>query len=368
MLKGCGLALLLLTGLVGGYMVWFDQFFKRPESLIFGAVAGVIVFFCIGALENAWRAFSDWKLVSRAQFGSQLYDGYKTAVAGPIRPEGEPLTAPFSGKPCVICEYDIARRQSSTSDDGKDTSGSDYAGFMMTPSKIDTRSGEVRLLGYPSLEDIPEQNIVSSDSVSNARKFLASTQFEDRSGLKIVSVLSVFGELWADDDGKVEKHMRLRSVPTEEILPPGLEANIVSLDDEAIAADEPHDDQEELEDDEQTEAGRVFSPNPKLVEKRVEVGETVVVFGIYDEMRRGLLPPHGTLNPNRLMIGTAEEVEGRLRTSMLSFSIGGLLFLILVHAAFYFALKLPDARKPLPEPEKAAQHGQLVGVAHDSLL
>ena len=33
MVKGCGLALVLLTGLVGGYMYWFDLYFKRPESL-----------------------------------------------------------------------------------------------------------------------------------------------------------------------------------------------------------------------------------------------------------------------------------------------------------------------------------------------
>lgn len=368
MLKGCGLALLLLAGLVGGYMFWFDQYFKRPEGLIFGGIAGLVVFFCVGALENAWRAWSDWTLVSRAQFGSQMYHGYKTAVTGRIRPEGEPLTAPFSGKPCVICEYDIARPQPKTSDGSNDTTGSDYAGFMMTPSKIDTSTGEVRLLGYPSLENMEEQNILSMDAVANARRFMDNTTFEDRSGLKMISIMSVFSELWADDDGKVEKHMCLRSVPADEILPAGLENDVASLH-QAIAEEEQREREDEAEDeDEQFDEGRVFIANPKLTEKRVDVGEAVVVIGIYDEMRRGLLPPPGSLIPNRLMNGTSEDIESRLRTSMLGLSIGGILFLLLVHAAFYFALQLPDARRPPPGDNKAALQQQFIGKLNHSLL
>lgn len=369
MVKGCGLALVLLTGLVGGYMYWFDLYFNRPEALIFGAVAGLIVFFCVGALENAWRAFSDWTLVSRAQFGSPLYDGQKTAVVGRIRPEGEPLAAPFSGTPCVICEYAISRPPVSTSGKAKETSGSDYAGFLMTPAKIDTTSGEVRLLGYPSLDQVPEQNILSREGIANARRFLHETNFEDRSGFKLLSLMSIFGELWSDEDGKVEKHLSLRNIPAEEILPLGLENDFPpQAEFDATNAGGDLFDEDQAEDEDLHEAATAYSLSLKLIEKRVDVGEAVVVFGIYDEAHRGLLPPSGTLTPNRLLLGSGEEVEARLRSSMLSYSIGGLLFLILVHAAFYFALQLPEARKPIPAQQKAAWQGQLVGVVQPSLL
>ncbi len=66
MLKGCGLSLLLLLAIAGGYMWGFDQVFPRPEGLIFGGIAGLITFFCFGALTNAWTAWRDMSIVYNA--------------------------------------------------------------------------------------------------------------------------------------------------------------------------------------------------------------------------------------------------------------------------------------------------------------
>src|SRR5688572_15699037 len=152
MLRGCLLSLLLLAALVGFYIYWLSNAFPESEGLTLGVIVGLIVFFCIGALSNAWRAWGDWSLVSEARYGLPLNDGRMVAVSGPIRPLGDPLIAPFSHTECVLCEYDLAKPEATGSSDDSDNTGSDYSGFLMTPSKIEGRSGEIRLLGFPLLE------------------------------------------------------------------------------------------------------------------------------------------------------------------------------------------------------------------------
>ncbi|PQO31271.1 hypothetical protein C5Y96_13075 [Blastopirellula marina] len=334
MLKGCGLSLLLLAVIAGGYMVAFDQVFQRPEGLIFGGISGLITFFCIGALTNAWTAWSDLSLISKAEFGLQLEDGRKVAVAGRIRAEGEALKAPFSGTECVICEYDVARPEVEPSNNDSENTASDFAGFLMTPCKIETSWGEVRLLGFPMIDDAVVDNCLNTSEMRAAREFLLSTEFEDRSGVKIVSVLSVFSEVWSDDDGRVTKHMRLTKKPIDQIIPPDTEESAKNYR-EVMGDDEDFDD---LDDETLNEGAFLFNTLPKLIEKRVEPGEKVVVFGIYNEARRGLMPRRGSTYVNRLKRGTAEEVAAKLRSSVLGNVIGGLVVLAILHGVIAFAV------------------------------
>jgi len=332
MLKGCGLSLFLLLAIAGAYMVAFDQVFPRPEGLIFGAVAGVVTFFCFGALTNAWTAWSDGSLISKSEFGLQLNDGCKVAVAGRIRAEGEPLKAPFSGKECVVCEYDVSQAEAGASDD--DDAASDYAGFLMSPCQIETSWGNVRLLSFPLVDKVLPENCLSPKSIRAAREFLRTNEFEDRSGMNAVSILSVFNDVWSDDDGRVARHLRLSSVLVDEILPPGIE-EIAQSYQEVIST------LEHLEDlDEETldEGARLLQLLPTLAEKRVETGEQVVVFGTYDETHRGLLPRKGSTNMNRMMRGMAEEVSGQLRRSARKYVIGGLLVLALLHGVIAYSV------------------------------
>ncbi|QDU78097.1 hypothetical protein Pan97_51770 [Bremerella volcania] len=353
MLKGCGLSLLLLAVLVAGYMYAFDQVFQRPEGLISGGISGLITFFCIGALTNAWTAWSDWSLISKAEFGLQLNDGCKIAVAGRIRPEGEPLKAPFSGKPCVICEYDVCKPEVDTSDSADENTASDFAGFLMSPCKIQTSWGDVRLLGFPMVDDAIADNCLSSSAISAAREFLQNTEFEDRSGMKVVSVLAVFGEVWSDDDGRVVRHLRLTNTPLDQVIPFGSETDLMTIEEaaaiDAAAGVNQEDDEEDEDEGELTEENRVFGPLPKLIEKRIEPGEEVVVFGIYDEARRGLMPRKGSMVVNRLKRGTAAEVAAKLRSSVMTNVIGGLLVLAILHGVIAFAvINLAEPKEPAP--------------------
>lgn len=360
MLRGCFFALLLLAALVSGYIYWLDQTLERPASLIAGGVAGLGVLFCIGALFNARTAWRDWSQVRAAQFDLHLVDGRMVAVSGTIHPVGEPLQAPFSQTKCVICEYDLSRPSlQATGGKRSENTGSDYAGFLMTPCVVRGPQGEVKLLGYPLLEGFPEQRVPAYLGVRHAREYLTTHEFEDRSGAKIVTVLSVFGEVWTDDDGSVTKNMRLGNLPLEELFPAEFDLDVTQEPEE-----EDFDNDDEEDDDEEEDGQASFKAlTPKLVEKRVHVGEAVCVIGVYDELRRGLLPASSS-SPNRLFRGTAEQIVANRRTSLVTNVVGALLGLTVIHAAIFGGLALyrhsPEVRRDQQQrATQAAVHGDL---------
>jgi hypothetical protein len=348
MLRGCILSLLFWAALSYAYYHWLDQTFEPPGSVIGGIVAGFVVLCCIGALNNARLAWGVASQVASARGDLQLVDGRKVTVSGTIHPLGEPLIAPFSATPCVICEYDLAGQKRLNPSTDNTNSGSDYTGFLMTPCVIKTTFGDVRLLGFPILEEFPEVQSYGIVAAGHAREFLKSHEFEDRTGLKFVTVLSVFGEIWADDDGLVQKNMKLGKVTLEELFPPSLDDDLLRMAQleekypERFAADHDLEDDEDEEDEEDGDEDaeedpdddvHFHTPVPKLVEKRVHVGEQVCAIGIYNELKRGLLPPRGSTTPNRLLRGTAEQIEKRSRAAVWQNIVGGLLGLAIVHAA-----------------------------------
>ncbi len=231
MLRGCVPALLLLAGLVCGYYYWLDQVFEPPGGIIGGGVAGLLVFLCVGGFWGSFLAWRDWSRLSAVRFQTDLLDGESVTVSGTIEPVGQPLLAPFSQTPCVVCEYDITSQQRMAAARAQDNSnsGSDYAGFLMVPCVIRTANGDVRLLGFPIVEGFEEEPCYSYTAARNAREFLRTTEFEDRTGLMVVSVLTVFGEVWADDDGFVQKNMRLGKVAMTDLFQPQFDQQLERL-------------------------------------------------------------------------------------------------------------------------------------------
>ena len=62
-------------------------------------------------------------------------DGETVAVAGVIRPLNSPLTAPFSGTPCVAYDYDIVHIAHRSTDNGMETyEAHDISGLALIAS------------------------------------------------------------------------------------------------------------------------------------------------------------------------------------------------------------------------------------------
>ncbi len=380
MLRGCLLALLLFAALVVGYYFWLDTVFERPGS-IYGALAlGFVVLLCLGALTNARTAWKDWSLMLAAERGQAPRDGRHCAVTGKIYPVGQPLIAPFSGQECILCEYDLSRHKRRVDSSSQENTGSDFAGFLMVPSVVRGPHAEVRILGFPIIEGFSESACPGYAAARRAIDFLTTREFESRTGVKMVTVLGVFGELWSDEDGHVEKNIRLGTVSLPDLFPPELEAAIdrelalqaqgtaepsagvaaagmdederlermeaLEEDDDAIG-EEFEDENEEFVDEDDDEDDDDFDDDdfasedssrpdiPRMTEKLVPIGVEVCAIGIYDEMRRGLLPPRGSRHPNRLFRGSAAKLAQGFRSKVVSHLVGGLVFLVLAHVVTF---------------------------------
>jgi len=347
MLRGCLFGLGLYAALTAGYFMWFDRVFEPPETYVGAAVAGFLVLCCVGALNNARTAWRDWSLISAARHALPPRDGELIAVAGTIQPLADPVIAPFSGAECVVCEYDLAGPQRVADAEDPETTGSDYAGFLMTPSVIRSLAGDVRLLGFPILEGFGDLPCYGSTAARNARDFVTGTAWEDRAGLKLVSVFSVFGDVWSDDDGQVEKNLKLSAADPQTIFPLDFDEALACQerwesaqpDESPEVTDEGerwgHSEDAEDEDDEEVDAPGLTAALPKLTEKRVDVGEQVCAIGVYNELRRGLLPPGRGRTPNRLIRGSADQIEHKSRTAVFRNLAGSLVALVIIHAAIY---------------------------------
>ena len=358
MVRGCTIAFCLWLALAAGYWYWLDQAFDPPGSIIGGLIAGLIVAGCIGSIMGARIALRDWRLASGSQHGLPLVDRRIVAVSGTIHPIEKPLLAPFSGKECVLCEYDLGRAADTSK--GQSSAGSDFTGFLMTPCVIRSPQGDVKLLGFPVLEGYFDTLCLDFVAASNAYQFLKNTEFENRTGLRMVSIFSVFDDVWSDEDGLVQKNLRLGNVTAESLFPLDLleglaardEARLLKHgpdtdeddeDDETSEGDEEDPENEEDEDDDDAfdeDFSQSFAIIPKMTEKRVLVGDTVCAIGTYNELQRGLLPKRGSSTPNRLIRGSAEDVAKKARGSMVSRFFGGLVVLIIANAAVVGVMQL----------------------------
>lgn len=357
MIRGCVVSILILLGLFVAYASWFRSTFPAPECYVGAGIAAFIATCGIGALSNAWTARKDLGLLSTADAGLVHSHGRLVTVAGRIEAAGRPIKAPFSDQPCLICEYDIRRPDSqyNRADDDDRNPGSDYAGFLMAPCVIRTATEKVAMLGYPILEGFSEQLCASAEAVENAKAFITNHEFDDRSGLGFVTVLGIFDELWTDDDGAVEKNIRIRKVAFDELFPgptaesrPGNSSDDDEEDDDETGDDDVDDADDPQQDQRSSPAQphqkqkrrwtRYGAPMPHMSEKRVQPGTAVCAIGVYDEVRGGLGPNSARRTPTRLLYGSLDDIRNRRRTSMIRYTIGGIMSLIAVHAVILLVI------------------------------
>lgn len=337
MLRGCLLALGLWAGLSYGYFVWLGEIFEAPASYIVPIIVGFLTMCCLGAWGNAWTAWRDLARLRQAQDGTLPRGGQVIAVSGPIQPITQALPTPFRYLDCVLCEYDIQRPFSgNTSPDS--SPGSFFAGFMMIPCAVHTERGPVPLFGFPLVDKYAEVLCNGAAATANASQFLRSTHFEDRSGLKIVSVMSVFGELWSDADGMIFKNMRFTKSTADDLYPPTVMQHLAEqapqerLPPSDDLSDEEYEAAEEAFDREAEEIIAASSPRPpRLIEKYIPVGEEVTVFGVYQELTGGIGPTSRSGKPSRLFRRSASEQAMIARRSVVTNLLGGTIAVVVIH-------------------------------------
>ncbi len=349
MVRGCLLALVAYACVAAGYYWWLNQVFEPPANWIGALVAGFATFCCWGALLNAWRFAKDRRLVRAAQDDLPPLDGQIVAAVGTIHPFDKPVVAPFSGTKCVLCEYEI---KTITSRGDSENSQAEYSGFLMNPCYVQTKFGKTAVLGFPTLDDIAEHAWSNESSARRALGYLRNTTFQDVSGLKLLQAFGELQDVWCDEDGRVQKDLRLRSLKKPSLFSPALEARLDGLpppessEESDLADDEDADDADEIDDEEDEEddydqRDRVLDSLPTLSEKYVKVGDVVCVVGRYDAEKRGLLPTaNGRGRLTRLIPGTAASIEQKLKSSARSHFWGAIIVLLLTHGIIYGLMQL----------------------------
>lgn len=383
----CIVSLLGWLAVSYGYYRWFDTVFESPGNVIGSLIAGLATWCCVGGLLNAWKAWGDSARVRRFLAGETPRDGALVAICGPLHGTGEVMLAPFSGEQCVVCEYELVSQEkleAQASSKNKTKPTADYCGFMMTPSVIQTKLGEVRLLGFPQLDRVTDTWASKLEDAERAYLFLQTQEFENRSGLRIVTVVSLLGELWTDDDGFVDKHLKLSNQTLDTLYPqPASDDDETDFDEDIEPDDQFYKDSEHLSEEDfdraleryeatvraerkklrdaqaasrESAASSVESASqlpagirppptrwgnrPRLIEKRVAPGESVCVIGLYNELHRGLRPTKKSGPPNRLFVGEPEKIAATFRSDARSWLMGSIIGAVIVHLVMLLVIFL----------------------------
>jgi hypothetical protein len=318
--RGCLVGLAVLAGLIGLYYSFLLGRFSPPAHIVGALVGGVVTFLGLSLLNNARFSFRDLRVVRRSLTGARRpADGEVAAAVGTLHPIGAPLKAPFSGRDCVLYDYEMTGPGRSS-----ENASNVIAGFALTPSVIRTSMlGDMKLLGYPNLDGFAKEEIEDPAARDRARAYIAATTFQDMRGLNVAKMYSELKDFMTDDDGAVRKDWRM-----EADLDPGEE--------------------------------RVLN---ELV---VPVGEQVSVVGIYSAARHGLVPDvakRGSVN--RMTRGDAGTVTGALRVKVVGAIVGGLLLIGIGNAVLWGVLTLREgslAPQKAEDLRSAAQSGDVAGI------
>jgi uncharacterized protein len=254
-------------------------------------------------------------VIRRAEVGELFEDGRLVAAIGRIRPLGSPLEAPFSGTRCVAYEYDVSHVDTTASDGKSETREvHDAAGIALAPSRIDSTSGAVRLLGYAMLSEFPKTGAADR---ARARAYFAATPGTVIARSRVFRLMDAMNDALADDDGAVRADWRMGE----------------DLDLEGAT----------------------------LTERTVPVGAEVCALGVYSAERGGLVARGRMIN--RLVPGGAAAARRRLVGGARRSAAAGAAFFLASHALLGAMLYMSETRHAR-EPEQK-QWTTLMGAVQD---
>lgn len=302
MKPGCFLSLALLSGLTALYHQWFQQIVDPPWVWIASFIAALVIWLCIGALQNAWSIRKSAAAIRRHLDGLAPMDGQLEAAAGRIALHGDPILSPLTGTECAFYEYEIYRmvkQKSSKNGTTSTTKVVDFAGIGVTQAFVQDDNGEIALFGFPDLTSLSYDDVRDGGpSVrGRAKRLVEETAWEDCSGFKALSGFGRMMQALSSSDDSRRHDWRMISPKDCAWLTPG------EADPETYV--------------------------PVLAEKCVPAGYEVVAIGPYSAEVQGLVTKSAkNLERIQIVSGSAEEAEKSLRGSVRSHIFGSLFFLV----------------------------------------
>ena len=281
-MKGCAFSALLsflalLASIAGVATVLQQQYGVAPADGWGVSVFSGLFFWITGNLViSAAKAWRERASIAAGIAGTPPVDGRQVILAGHIEPSGPPLIAPLSGRECIAYTFEIYEMRGS----GKSRTKVTFCdGVALTPSLIVTRSGSYRLLTVPDL--VCDASDLDRDAaLARAATLMQTTPVEEK---QAVFSRPEIEKQWTDDDGSY-RHDR-RHVPED-----------VSLE------------------------------KCVMIERQVERGARVCVFGQYAEAKRAIVgDPNDWSKSTRIMKGDPDSIARQLRASIFRRLLGAVI-------------------------------------------
>lgn len=264
-----------------------------------------------GAVTNLIQGLSDKIVLSRAIKRAPFSDRKRAAAIGRIDRSGlATLTAPFSGRDCLAYEYEVYEYVTMKAGSRPATTSKKLycSGFGMIPSHVSTNQGEIRILGFPLIDQFPKNYSENPEDRARAVTFIAQTKFHDIKK-NFGGIFAEFDELFRDADGAVRKDLG-----------------------EPVTIQEKH----------------------QLTEVIVPRGAEVCALGVYSKRDDALIAKTAAL-PIRLIPGNPAEAEKRLQKTGFSQIAVALVFFLIINGLFAFLYQsFQKAQADIPESEQGA--------------
>jgi hypothetical protein len=184
---------------------------QYPAPLdLYGALGtGVGFTFACNLLQTSLLRFGEAQSIRAAHRGDRPKDGAVAAIVGTAHPSTEPLISPLFRRRCIAYEYEVY----------KDAGNSDsptilFRGIALCPSVIRSPVQQLRLLGFPVLEELSFKE-GGARELQNAAEYASSAPFEDFSrGVVMKSIGAVKGMLTLDS-GEIRQDWKMYPVDEE---------------------------------------------------------------------------------------------------------------------------------------------------------
>ena len=292
MKKGCLFLLFVWVAVAGAYgyflreteihhMWWIPILFGLGAAMIMGNIQGI--FLALKQKKASRLSPHQWK------------DGDYVVTSGRISATRSPISAPFSGTPSCIVEYELKRG---------DNPAGDYMGFLMTPSVIMTNQGSAKIVGFPMLAEITGSPVMDDEAYTRAGLYFSQCKFEKKA-TNPFTLISQLNAVLADDDGEVKADFCDSKATLHQV--------------ESTNADEIS--QEITE--------RILDSGYRLEETLIKHGDEVTVSGTYRQAKQAIDIGSGIKNiTHSLKLGSVSASTSKLLTqSIITIIIIGGIFL-----------------------------------------
>jgi len=201
--KSCLTWVVVYVLLALGLWAWFSVSVREPVSdispppasmpsrvwlVIGGALVGALPgLFAVSMIASAATRLKERGQLRKGAEGRRPPDGERGVFFGRILREGPSLTAPVSGRECLLYRVRIthseSRRSTGRGPSPPDRTVTDAEGFALTPSVIQTATGLVKLRSFVKPE-FKADRFTMSEAGKNVDAYLAAATFRGSGNLE----------------------------------------------------------------------------------------------------------------------------------------------------------------------------------------